>query len=89
MRYNDLITDAGYASLAFRRGSGWYTPDTPLLPGTTRTRLLREGTIRAARITADEIGRYSELSIFNAMLPLGTICLPVSALHHDWSYSYD
>ncbi|MFW5801466.1 MAG: aminotransferase class IV, partial [Spirochaeta sp.] len=91
LRYNTWITDAGHASLAFRQGNTWFTPDTPLLPGTTRTRLLREGKLSARRITTTCLQQFSEVCIFNAMLAFGEQRLPISALYYDddWSYQND
>ena len=80
MLYNGCVTDAGFASVALQRDGHWFTPDTPLLPGSTRTRLLREGTLRSARIDRATIGEYRWISLFNAMLPLGELKLPVTAI---------
>ena len=34
------VTDSYYANVAFWDGKHWFTPDTPLLPGTMRASLL-------------------------------------------------
>ncbi len=79
--YNKRITDAGFASLAFRKAGGkWQTPSTPLLPGTSRTRLLQSGEIGEAEITIQNCTDFDEVCLFNAMLPLAQLCLPISAI---------
>lgn len=82
--YNGCVTDAGFASAAFRSGQQWYTPDTPLLPGTTRMRLLREGVLTEARITVAELEKFSAVCLFNAMLPLGSLQLPITAVQKPY-----
>lgn len=39
---NGFITDTSYANIVFQKGKKWYTPDTPLLPGTRRAFYLHE-----------------------------------------------
>jgi len=78
--YNGMVTDAAHASLAFRHNDRWYTPDTPLLPGTTRCRLLQSGVLQLARITRDTLRHYHEVCLINAMMPLRTLRLPISAI---------
>ncbi|THB63141.1 MAG: hypothetical protein D6B26_06345 [Spirochaetaceae bacterium] len=53
---------------------------TPLLPGSTRERLLTEGKVRMATITLQNMQEYDQVCLFNAMLPLGECCLPVSSI---------
>ncbi len=63
-----LVTDASIANVAFFDGSHWLTPASPLLPGTTRARLIDEGRVQPADIRASEIGRFSTVALMNSMV---------------------
>jgi len=64
------ITDTSYSNIAFFDGLHWYTPDTFLLNGTCRQRLLAEGILRESRITLHDLCRYEDIRPINAMLVL-------------------
>ncbi len=64
---NGLITDSFAANLVFFDGKKWWTPDTPLLPGTQRARLLKEKKITATRITQNDLCHYQMAGLINAM----------------------
>lgn len=74
------VTDTTYSNLLFGEPGRWETPDTPLLPGTMRARLLHLGLIRTARIRVQDIPHYPFVSLINAMLPPGRIMLPASSI---------
>ncbi len=63
-----LVTDSSAANVVFRDGDGWVTPAEPLLPGTTRERLLEEGKITTATIRPRDLARYSGAVLINAMV---------------------
>lgn len=63
------ITDASIANIAFFDGKSWWTPDTPLLSGTERKRLLESGVIREKRIREQELDCFVSFRLMNAMLP--------------------
>lgn len=65
---DNLVTDVSYANIVFRQGDEWYTPDSFLLNGTMRQKLLDTKKIKARRITADNIKEYSHFRLINAML---------------------
>jgi 4-amino-4-deoxychorismate lyase len=65
---NGCITDTSYSNIAFFDGKKWYTPDTYLLNGTHRQRLLAEGILKEKRITPDDLPRYIGVKPINAML---------------------
>ena len=77
-----LITTDGYlrdtpiANIALRQDGTWYTPATPLLPGTTRARLLHEGIVHPREIHLNTLPDYDRLAVMNAMV--GFIELPMS-----------
>jgi 4-amino-4-deoxychorismate lyase len=65
---NGMITDSLYCNAAFFDGKQWYTPSTPLLPGTQRAFLLDSGIIKEAKISESDLPKYSKVKLFNAML---------------------
>ena len=79
------LTDTSYTNLVLRRGDELVTPDTFLLDGTCRGRLLRTGRIRTARIRLQDLATYDELLLINAMMPLHeAIRLPITAIQPDF-----
>ncbi len=67
---DDLITDSYTANLIFFDGKKWWTPDTPLLLGTQRERLLSEGKIFPRKITIGDLTLYQKAGLINAMQSL-------------------
>lgn len=65
---NGLMTDTSIANVAFYIDGQWKTPLSPLLEGTTRARLIADGTIVCADINVDQALRASRLALFNAMI---------------------
>jgi 4-amino-4-deoxychorismate lyase len=74
---NGFVTDTSYSNIVFTDGRKWITPDTPLLKGTMREKLLLDGTIMEERITVDDLGRFTHFRLINAMLGLDAPLLPV------------
>ena len=68
MHRNGLITDTSYANVAFYNGKDWITPSRPLLMGVKRTELFEQKKIRAADICTRQLGDFSEIKLFNAMI---------------------
>ena len=64
-----MVTDASIANLAFLDGRDWITPNTPLLAGTMRKKLLEQGMIREAPIKLDKLQWFDKIKLMNAMLP--------------------
>lgn len=79
------ITDGSYFNLAFWDGSNWFTPDTHLLNGVRRTQLLNEGKIQEKAILTEDIASFQKVSLINAMLDIGEIEIPISAIKTPWS----
>jgi 4-amino-4-deoxychorismate lyase len=65
---NGLVTDSLYCNVAFFKEEKWFTPDSPLLPGTQRAQLLASGTIQEATIREADIKKYQQVKLFNAMV---------------------
>lgn len=76
-----LLTDTSYANIAFFDGHYWYTPASPILPGTQRATLLTNGHLRATLLRTRDLERFSHLRLVNAMMPWGIgPTLPISAI---------
>lgn len=67
---NGCITDSYTANPIFFDGRTWWTPDTPLLPGTQRARLLEEKIIFERRITPADLPLYQKVGLVNALQDL-------------------
>ena len=68
---NGLVTDSSYANLIFKRGDDWITPESPLLLGTMRQKLIDENKIKSDAILIDEISKYEKVKLINSMLGCG------------------
>lgn len=78
---NGAITDTSYSNLVFFDGQNYITPDTYLLNGTCRQRLLHEGRIRAEHLTPDDLSRFKYAILINAMLSLEeNIAVPIERI---------
>jgi 4-amino-4-deoxychorismate lyase len=76
---NRMITDAYFYNVAFYDGAQWYTPDTPLLPGTQRAFLLETGQIQCRSISLESLSDFTTVRLFNALNPWETA--PEMAIH--------
>ena len=65
---NGLVTDTSIANIAILHDERWLTPKLPLLEGTTRKRLLSEGTIFEANITPTMLKNADKIALMNAMI---------------------
>lgn len=67
---NGCITDTTYSNVVFRRNNEFFTPETFLLNGTKRQKLLRESIIQKIRITADNLMEFDCVYLINSMLDI-------------------
>ena len=77
---NGLVTDSSYSNLAFFDGSGWWTPERPLLAGIRRASLLDRGKIKTIKIRIDDLLKYEKVSLVNAMLDLDELTISTKAI---------
>ncbi len=77
---NNHLTDTSYTNIALYDGEQWFTPSTPLLCGTMRQRLLDCGLLQEREISVSDIPNYQYISLFNAMISLGEIILPIDRI---------
>ena len=68
---NKMITDTTFTNIVFFDGAKWVTPSTPLLRGTKREQLLKEGKITEAPIKITDLNLYEKAGLINCMLDLG------------------
>jgi 4-amino-4-deoxychorismate lyase len=72
------VTDCSYANIAFRKGSNWFTPASPLLEGTMRQQLLDKNKVTAREIRREDIRSFDTCKIINAMLEFDSPEIDVS-----------
>ncbi|MGR3807053.1 4-amino-4-deoxychorismate lyase [Pasteurella testudinis DSM 23072] len=65
-----MVTDCSIGNVVLRQNGIWYTPDTPLLAGTQRAKLLAQHKIQLRSIPFAELAEYGEVRVINAMNPL-------------------
>ena len=70
---NGLITDTSTANIIFYDEKKWWTPDSPLLPGTQRAKLLTEKKIFKCKITPADLGKFKKAALINAMWDFDTM----------------
>lgn len=64
---DNMLTDTTIANIALFKNGIWYTPNIPLLKGTTRSRLLSQKDIIETHITISDLEKYERIGIMNAM----------------------
>lgn len=64
---NGNITDSFAANIVLFDGNKWLTPDTPLLPGTQRAKLLTERIIFEEKIKVNDLGNFEKIGLINAL----------------------
>lgn len=70
---NGFVTDTTIANIAFFDGKRWLTPALPLLQGTTRQRLLDEAKIVEEEIRIQDVARFKQVALMNAMVDFAII----------------
>jgi len=63
-----LLKETTIANIALLVDDQWLTPQTPLLYGTTRARLLDEGLLVPALLSPNMIDKAQKVAIMNAMV---------------------
>lgn len=63
-----FITDTWYANIVFFDGSQWITPNTYLLNGTCRSRLIQKGMIKEIEVRPSNLKDFTGFKIINAMM---------------------
>lgn len=79
---NGKVTDTSYANVILKDQNGnWITPSSYLLNGTRRSNLLNNRCITEADIHADDLKKYSEIRVINAMIGIDdSMSIPVNKI---------
>ncbi len=77
---NGFVTDTSYTNVAFFDGKDWFTPREPLLKGTKRAMLIAENKIIEREIHIENISEYKAVALFNAMIDLGRLIMPINSI---------
>jgi 4-amino-4-deoxychorismate lyase len=64
---NGHLTDATYSNLALYDGDFWYTPDTFLLNGVKRSKLIQINKLKETSIKPTDLMKFSKIAFINAM----------------------
>jgi 4-amino-4-deoxychorismate lyase len=64
---NNHITDTSFSNLIFLKNKTWFTPNTFLLNGVMRQKLLQSKKIKECEITLQNLKEFSHFSIINAL----------------------
>lgn len=67
---NNCITDTSFSNVVFSKNNEFFTPDTFLLNGTKRQKLLREKKIQETHVTVDNLHHFDKMYLINAMLDI-------------------
>ena len=67
---NGYITDSFAANLVFFDGDTWWTPNTPLLQGTQRARLIDERKIQVCSIKPRDLQNFEKAGLISSMQDL-------------------
>jgi 4-amino-4-deoxychorismate lyase len=67
---NEMVTNTSFSNIVFFDGTKWLTPAQPLLRGTKREKLIRENIIFEETITKNEIQRFQNAVLINAMIDI-------------------
>ena len=80
---NDRITDTSFSNIILYDGKNWLTPSSPLLKGTKREKLLKQGLIEEVEIRTKDITQFQSIGLINAMLEIGDITIDVSNIENE------
>ena len=65
---NNLLKDTTIANIALFLEGQWFTPQIPLLEGTTRRRLLESGFLKTAPLNVQSLQKADKFAIMNALI---------------------
>jgi len=63
-----LLTDTTISNIALYDGKRWLTPQTPLLEGTMRAKLLEKGFLKPEALTKEALSHATHVALINAMI---------------------
>jgi 4-amino-4-deoxychorismate lyase len=71
---NGFVTDTSFTNIVFFDGEKWLTPNTPLLKGTKREKLIEEGEISEAEIKRSDLKLFKKALLLNAFYDFRNEC---------------
>lgn len=78
---NGFITDTSYSNVVFCNKGKYFTPANPLLNGTQRQKLLREGEVTEKIIHRNSLPEYDSIYLINSMLAIKDgVSLPIDRI---------
>lgn len=78
---NGFVADTSIHNVIFFDGIRWWTPTTPLLKGTTITRLLKEDRISEKIIRMEDLLHFKKIMLVNAMNDWGKQVIQINKLY--------
>ena len=76
-----LITDTYYANAIYLFNNKWYSQQNPLFFGTRLQHYLKENIVIPALLTPNDLSRFSEARIINAMISIeNSTVIPISSI---------
>ena len=78
---NEFITDTSIANIVFYSDNEWVTPAAPLLKGTCRVKLLKEGKIKEEIIKIHDLHKFESFCMINAMNGGDLLSIPIENIH--------
>jgi 4-amino-4-deoxychorismate lyase len=78
---NGFITDTSISNIVFYNGNEWTTPATPLLKGTCRDKLLKEGKIKEEIIKINDLHKLKSFCLINAMICGDLLPIPIENIY--------
>lgn len=72
MHDGGLIKDCSYTNIVFFDGVDWVTPTAPLLEGTQRAKLIKEGIIQPKALYVQDMPGFKKFKCINAMMDWDT-----------------
>jgi len=80
----DQIKETTYTNIALQKNQQWFTPETPVLRGTMRAKLINEKIITPLDIRIEDLKDYSFIRLFNSMMPWDeAIEFPVEKIRNE------
>jgi 4-amino-4-deoxychorismate lyase len=79
---NGYLKDSSFANIVLSDGDNYYTPDPPLLYGTKRAQLIEKRIIKPAPIKENELYKFKELHLINALADLGDYVIKINNIFY-------
>jgi len=77
------LTDTTIANIAFFDGVKWFTPTQPLLHGTMREKLLKDGFLHLKDIKKSHLTQYTQVALMNAMIGFKILDFDIKGIDYD------